>query len=274
MARIGMDVSDAFGDTSFYVNESTPGGTHDLSQVIGDMWIAVDGTPQGPVTIVARAAIGSLEMSVNDTVSVEIRGDSDHGNLRINGAVVPDGVGRLGPDGAPDVIIDARLGIGDVQASSYQYDNSDVAGQSLLGEGPFDELLLEHAVGVQVDDGVGVSDDGWIVLAYGEALIAPDDTVVIGDWSDRTQDFTVVSTSLGEFSIVQGTLRTPWGAEYDLEELRYQFSSAGPTVAPSTTIVPDAPTVTVAPSGVSPTVPDITPPSTTASLTTKTTIGG
>jgi phage shock protein PspC (stress-responsive transcriptional regulator) len=275
MAHIGMDANDAFGDTSFYVNESTPGGSHHLSQVIGgSMWISVDGTPREPVTIVARAAIGSLEISVNDTVSVEIRNDSDHGDLRVNGAVIPDGVGHLGPDRAPDVIVDARLGIGDVRAYSYQYVSSDTNAQSLLGEGPFDQLVLDHAVGVQIDDGTGVSDDGWIVLAYGEALIAPDDTVVVGNVTGQTQDFTFVSTTLGEFGIVQGTLRTPWGAEYNLEELRYQFSSPAPAVAPSTTIVPDTPTVTLTPSGIDPTVPDITPPSTTASLTTQTTIGG
>jgi len=275
MAHIGMDANDAFGDTSFSVNESTPGGSHHLSQVIGgSMWISVDGTPRELVTIVARAAIGSLEISVNDAVSVEIRGDSDHGDLRVNGAVIPDGVGHLGPDRAPDVIVDARLGIGDVRAYSYQYVSSDTTGQSLLGEGPFDQLVLDHAVGVQIDDGIGVSDDGWIVLAYGEALIAPDDTVVVGNVTGQTQDSTFVSTSLGEFGIVQGTLRTPWGAEYNLEELRYQFSSPAPAVAPSTTIVPDTPTVTLTPSGIDPTVPDITPPSTTASLTTQTTIGG
>lgn len=276
MARIGMDASDAFGDTSFYVNDSTPGGPHNLSHVIGDMWISVDSTPQNPVTIVARTAIGSLDMSVNDAVSVEIRSDSDRGDLSVNGVVIPDGVGHLGPDGPPDVIIDAHLGIGDVRAFSYQYtsDNNGNSAQGLLGEGPFDERVLEHATGVQVDDGVGVASDGWIVLAYGEALIAPDDSVVFGNVTGRTQDFTTVATGMGEFSVIQGLLQTPWGAEYDLGDLRQQFSPAATAVAPSTTITPETPAVTVAPSSVDATVPEIMPPSTTIPVSTQTTTGG
>ena len=59
-----------------------------------------------------------------------------------------------------------------------------------------------------------MASDGWIVLAYGEALIAPDDSVVVGDVTGRTQDFTMVSTGIGEFGIVQGFLRTPWAPDY------------------------------------------------------------
>lgn len=256
MTRVGLDAGDAFGNSSAYINESTPGGTQELSQAIGDMWISIDGAPQNPVTIDATAAIGSLQISVSDTVSVEIRSDSDRGDLTVNGVVSPDGSGHLGPDTPPDVIVDARLGIGDVRASSYEYVPPPAPGtQPLLSDGALDTRVLDHAFGVQVDDGIGITSDGWIVLAYGEALIAPDDSVIVGSATTQTPNLTMVSTQMGVYQLDGGVLRTPWGTEYDLTDLRRQFSPDATPVTAPTTISPAPPATTVAPSTVDTTAP-------------------
>jgi len=63
-------------------------------------------------------------------------------------------------------------------------------------------------------------------------------------------------------------------AEYDLADLRRQFSPAATAVAPSTTITAETPTITLAPSNADTTVPEITPPSTTIPSSTQTTTGG
>lgn len=119
MSRIGIDGDDAFGDRSFYVSESTPGGTQVVQTGVGSIWISVDGAPAEPLTIDARTGFGSIGLNVTEDVTVEIRSEIDRGDLVVNGAVVSGGLARLGPDGPPDVIVDARQGIGDLDVWAY-----------------------------------------------------------------------------------------------------------------------------------------------------------
>ncbi len=119
MSRLGIDAVDTFGDQSLYVSDSNPGGTATLQSGFGSIWITVDGAPVAPLTIDARAALGPVELRVVDDVAIEIRSDSDGGDLIVDGIAVPNGVTRLGPDGPPDVIVDSRQGIGDTVVFTY-----------------------------------------------------------------------------------------------------------------------------------------------------------
>jgi len=144
MSRLGIDADEAFGETSLYVTDGNPGGTQSVESVIGSIWIHVDGAPDAPLTIDARAAIGAVELNVADDVSIEIRSESDHGDLVVNDTVVPSGVTRLGPDRPPDVIVDALQGIGDVDVRTYDPDAQ------------FRERLPDIPVGDTVVPSVGV----------------------------------------------------------------------------------------------------------------------
>lgn len=281
MSRLGIDATDGFGNQWVYVSEERPGGTETIERAFGTVWISVEGAPAELLTIDATVAIGGIEMSVADNVTVEIRADNDRGDLVVNGEVVSGGTSRLGPDGPPQVIVDARVGVGDLSAFTYDPGErlTDQATTDLLGAGPFDPLVLEHGQGIQIDDGVGISTDGWVVLAYGEALLDPSNTMVVGDGQPEGPTAMSIFTSMGEFSVDGSTLQTPLGAMYDLDELRAQngifvvdSNSGGP--APTTTIIPSAAPLTLAPSSVDATVPGLAVPTVANPLITTTTVGG
>ncbi len=122
MSRLGIEAVDAVGDQSLYVSDTTPGGTASVESGVGTIWITVDGAPAEPLTIDARAALGTIELRVVDDVAIEVRSESDSGDLIVDGVVASGGTTRLGPDRAPDVIVDARQGIGDVAVSTYDPD--------------------------------------------------------------------------------------------------------------------------------------------------------
>ncbi len=283
MSRLGIDATDGFGNQSVYVSEGRPGGTETIQRMWGPVYISVDGAPVEPLTIDATLAIGGIEMSVADNVTVEICADSDRGDLVVNGEVVSGGTSRLGPDGPPQVIVDARLGIGDFNTFTYDPGERlpDQTTTDLLGAGPFDPFVLEHRQGTEIDDGVGLTTDGWVVLAYGEALLDPNNRMVVGDGRPQGADGVLISTSMGPFFVDGSTLQTPIGVLYDLDDLRAQngivvsdSNSGGP--APTTTIIPSAPPLTLAPSSVDATVPGLPlpVPSVPDPLVTTTTVGG
>jgi len=282
MSRLGIDATDAFGSESVYVSEGRPGGTETIQRMFGPVYISVDGAPAEPLTIDATLALGSIEMSVADNVTVEIRFDSDRGDLVVGGEIVSGGTSRLGPDGPPQVIVDARVGIGDFNAFTYDPGDQEATERSaelLLGDGVNDPLALAHGLGIALDDGVGLSTDGWIVLAYGEALLAPDQSVVAGEF-DLIDDLTVINTSRGQFVLNGVELTTPWGTRFDLDAERAQYGivadgsdfDTDPTSS-STIVLPTVPPVTLAPMSVDP-VPVSPVPSVPDPLVTTTTVGG
>lgn len=214
MGRLGIDVADALGSQSVYVAEGRSGGIESIQRAVGTVWISVDGAPTDPLTIDARVAIGGIEMSVADDVAVEIRVDSDRGDLVVDGEVVADGVRRLGPDGPPSVIVDARLGIGGLDVFTYDPGSGDRYASFLVG------------------DGVEMSTDGSVMLAGGEAMLAPDNSVVVGNATSVGPWVVSILTGMGTFVVDGSTLHTPSGAMYDLDELRHEFGIAGPYLAP------------------------------------------
>ncbi len=92
MSRLEIDAVDAFGDQSLYVSGTTPGGNATLQTGFGSIWMTVDGAPVDPLTIDARVAIGEIELHVADDVAIEVRSESDRGDLIVNGIDVSGGV--------------------------------------------------------------------------------------------------------------------------------------------------------------------------------------
>ncbi len=262
LARLGIGAGDTFGDRTLSISGDTPGGELSASVGAGQIWIGIDAVPDGPVTVDARVGFGNIDINANTDVAVEVRTDIVSGDARLYGQPHDEDVMLLGPDRDPDVIVLARVGIGQVNLDGYQMTPTPPQGETpLLGGGPFDPLVDAHSIGTQVADGVGVSTDGWIVVAYGEALVDPNNEVVVGDVDPRAG---LVYTQMGPFIVADGSITTPGGETFGLDDLRQQFSTAP---SPAAT-VPDAtaplppPSTTIAPSTT--TVPELT----------NTTIGG
>ena len=252
LAAIGIEAGDTFGNRTISISGDTPGGGLSASVGAGQVWIGIDAVPDGPVTVDARVGFGNIDINANTDVAVEVRTDIDRGDARLYGQPHTGDVMRLGPDRQPDVIVLARVGVGQVNLSGYQMTPPPPQGETpLLGGGSFDPLVEAHSIGTQVTDGIGVSTDGWIVVAYGEALIDPNNDVVVGDVDPQTG---LVYTQMGSFFVADGIITTPGGETFGVDELREQFSTApspvatvpeapGPLPPPSTTIAPSTATV-------------------------------
>lgn len=269
LARVGIGVGDAFGDRTIGIFDDTPGGEISTGIGAGQVWIGIDGIPDGVVTVDARVGFGNIDINANADVAVEVRSEIDRGDAHLYGQTQDGDVMRLGPEREPDVIVLARVGVGQVNLTGYQMADAVPEGQTpLLGGGHVDPLVEAHGSGTQVFDGIGVTPDGWIVLAYGEALIDPNDVVVVGDIDPRTG---VVMTRMGPFVVDDGTISAPDGTMVGLDDLRQEFATA---ISPVTT-VPAAPALTPT------TTSTIPPPSTTIAgqtntntNTTSTIVGG
>ncbi|HEY3483861.1 MAG TPA: hypothetical protein VGK49_00700, partial [Ilumatobacteraceae bacterium] len=260
MARLGIPMSDMLGDQQMYVSLGSPGGTADIATGIGNLDISVDGAPRETLTIDARAGIGTIRVSAASDVALMIRPEVDEGDVRVNGREV-DGVVQLGPSGRePDVIIDARVGRGDVEIRTYELR----VGEIVLPDVPLPPF--ETSSIRPVADFVGITDDGWFILADGNAVIDADDTVLVGDTYEEQRGVTVIPTNVGDFRLLPGgLLLTPSGQVLDLHAIR---DSVG--VMPSTTTAAPDPTSSVP---TSTTTPATTIPPSTTVLATPTTGG-
>ena len=260
LASMGIGVGDALGDRTISIFGDTPGGELATSVGAGRVWIGIDDVPDGPITVDARVGFGNIYISANTDVAVEVQTNIDHGDAQLNGQTQADDIMRSGPDRDPDVIVLARVGVGQVSLSGYWTTPTPLQGDtSLLGNGPFEPLVQAHSIGTQVTDGVGVSTDGWIVIAYGEALIDPNNNVVVGNVDPQSG---LIDTGMGPFFAADGFITAPDGTAFNLDDLRQQYStptSTGATVpespeplapvtttiAPSTTAVPEQTNTTI-----------------------------
>ena len=119
LARVGIGAGDAFGDGTINIVEDTPGGEMSTSIGAGQVWVRVDGIPDGIVTVDARVGFGTIDINATSDVAVEVRTEIDSGEARLDGQSQDGDTLRLGPDREPDVIVLARVGVGQVNLSSY-----------------------------------------------------------------------------------------------------------------------------------------------------------
>jgi len=259
VARLGIPMSDMFGDQQIYVADGSPGGTANIQTGIGNVDINIDGVPRETLTVDARAGIGTIHVFAASDVAVMIRPRVDEGDVRVNGREI-DGAVQIGPsERDPDVIVDARVGRGDVEVTTY--DMPIEIREPEIPRPPVDIGTIQP-----VAEFVGVTDDGWFVLADGSAVIDADDTVLVGETYEEQRGVTVIVTNAGEFRLLpRGLLLTPWSQVLDLHAIR---ESVG--VTPTTTPVTTTPATTVPPST---TTPATTVPTSTTVPATPTTGG-
>lgn len=226
MARLDIGVSDVTGDRHEWVWEDTRGPISARTG-LGVVRVQIGAVPPEPVAVDARVAVGGISIDANDAVAVDVRRDGG----------APERIGRQ--DGPADVVVDARVGIGDVSIGTWTEEplafGDDVATPELPeGLGNLSPIT----------DVVAMTDDGWFVLADGEAVIDDRNRLAFGEsWDDG--DVTRLSTSYGEFTILpRGLLLTPDLEVIDLEAIRAEQVEAEttPQIDPSLGTIPAPPT--------------------------------
>ena len=122
-ARIGVHPTAVFGDEFMFVGNADPGGVTQREHVaVGRIEVAIDGAPLSPVAIDARVGIGEIDVRVAGDVTVEVRAEVDHGTVDVDGVRRSDGTFSIGPEGAPDVVVTAIIGRGDLEIDRYDPD--------------------------------------------------------------------------------------------------------------------------------------------------------
>ena len=115
-ARLGLHPTALTGDQ--YVDVSR-GTTTDARRhvVLGSVDVQIVGVPSRPITVDARVAIGDVDIHVPDDVTVEVRARG--GDVTVDGVGRDDGTFTVGPEGPPDVVVDARVGYGDIDVDHW-----------------------------------------------------------------------------------------------------------------------------------------------------------
>src|SRR5262249_42144262 len=152
---------------------------------------------------------------VPDNVTVQVRARGD--DVRVDGVARPDGTFTVGPEGAPDVIVDARVGHGDIEVDHWAVGPPTI---DLVDPSPLDLPPPPAGPLREVADGVAVARDGAVVLAGGEAIIDADGRVTVGDGHPEG-NVTVITTTYGDYRLLPGDLLlTPAGELLELATLR------------------------------------------------------
>jgi hypothetical protein len=233
------------------VDAGLPSGTTLVEEVaFGTIHVNVIETPADPVRVVARVGIGDIDVNTPRDVTVAVRGDVDHGDVRVNGVAQHADDVVVGPEGPPDVVIDASILRGSVDVEQYDV---------LERQAPRIVVPLPDVPGGrlgelrQVADGVAGTSDGWIVLADGEAVISPDDRVVAGETYMLDGSTVIVSTSQGDYRLLpRSILLAPTGEVLDLAAIRDGLAAsaaAEPTEPTEPATSPTAPPEPTTPGG-------------------------
>jgi phage shock protein PspC (stress-responsive transcriptional regulator) len=251
MARLGITSGDLAGDRYVSVGSYSTDTELDERVGVGQIRIDIDSPPPPqPVHIDARVGLGQIRLYVPDDVTVELRPRVDHGSVTSSsGLTLSESAPiRIGDGATPDVVVDARVGRGDIdvvifETGPYLAEVPPVATAPLM---PPDAGSL-----VPIRDGVAMTTDGWVVLGDGDAIISPDDEVTSLQSAtypepDGTQQ---IETGWGSFRLLpRSLLLTPDGQVLDLQALRAEVATAAEPPPGTTTTAPPAtgdPTVPV-----------------------------
>lgn len=226
LARIGVQPSDAFASNSSWAgNESS--GPYRAYTGFGSIWVQATEVLDSPITIDVRTAAG-MNLTWDQDVAVEIRSRLGEVTMRLDGNATTGTTLRLGPDGPPDMIIDLRMVRGIIEVTDVAiYEAVPRIDEELFQDGPLDiedRVRLDGTrVGpiVDVEEGIAVTSDGWIIL-NGDVILDEFNNVNFGDWYSPDEQSILITTEIGEYRIVGPVLFTPDGRYFDLDALRRQ----------------------------------------------------
>ncbi len=265
-ARLGVPITER-GDSSASIDTTGLFGTRDMRVAHGSASLWVGGAPASVVRPTMRVAFGDVDITSNGLTTIEIHADVDDGSIMMStqGSHRVGDVITIGPDGAPSVIVDVRIGHGNLTINEYAEPvntgdgdpfspgatSPDVPGlpTTVLPGGTVPGQLT------QISEALAITSDGWIVIDGGVAVIDAEDRVVVGQVFDDGFDGQAGDSDVIDFAGNLGTYRllprslliTPTGEVIDLQALRASVvtttttpvaTTPTPTNAVSTSTVP------------------------------------
>ncbi|CAN0340972.1 unnamed protein product, partial [Phaeothamnion confervicola] len=256
-ARLGVPITER-GNSSASIDTTGLFGTRDMRVAHGSASLWVDGAPASVVRPTMRVAFGDVDITSNGLTTIEIHADVDDGSIMMNtqGSRRVGHVITIGPDGAPSVIVDVRVGHGNLTINEYAEPVNTGDGDPLfpgatspdVPGSPTTVLPGGTVPGqlTQISESLAITSDGWIVIDGGVAVIDADDRVVVGQVFDDgfggegdVPDVIDFAGDLGTYRLLpRSLLITPTGEVIDLQALRASV------VTTTTTPVATTPTAT------------------------------
>jgi phage shock protein PspC (stress-responsive transcriptional regulator) len=207
-ARAGVD-SPSLGDEDIWIDLGTQGPVNS-TRTAGTARLNVADAPRGdPTRSDLRVGIGQIDIDVDDDVTVEIHPTVHDGDVRIDGQVQPEGTITVGPEGDPEVIVDAEISLGDIEINHTEFDPGP---EVFIPELPEDALF-------DLGDGLFLAQDGSVVFPDGMTTVSPDGEVFgpSGRLPRRPDGVTVVSGPEGDYLVLpDGQILTPSGTLVDV----------------------------------------------------------
>lgn len=231
-ARAGVDTL-RWDDEDVLVSDFTaPGAAYTRRAAAGTVWVGVYGAPDdgAPVIVDARVGIGDVSVAVDDDVTVEIRTDVHDGRVTLDGRGSPsrlddESTFRLGPEGAPDVMVRAEVSRGDVLVRRFDgFDETPPPAPPFDGSAttqpPLDGQELSEVR--EIGEGLLMTSDGTVIVSENVAVLSPDGDIWLADGSTPVPGgVTRVAGMAGEYLILPDqTVVTPTGAVIDLAAVR------------------------------------------------------
>jgi phage shock protein PspC (stress-responsive transcriptional regulator) len=228
-ARAGVD-SLSLGGEDVLIQPATTGGVSS-TRLAGEPRLAIIGAPRNTQRADLRVGIGGIEIDVDDEVTVEIHPTVHDGDVRVDGTVRDEEAFTVGPEGAPDVIVDAEVSLGDIDVERRDFDVVLDRGVPVTPELPeLSELPVEPAF--DLGEGLQMAPDGTVVLPDGAGVIGPNGEL----WSPyeavpRSDGVRVLTTEYGDYLLLPNdTIITPTGILVDVPGQRRELLGPPTTV--------------------------------------------
>lgn len=242
-ARAGVDEL-TWGDTWMDVGEGTaPGSVLTERRVVGtanvSLYAAPVDEPAGePVRVDVAVGMGRIVIVADDEVTVQIRPHVDDGEVRVNrhNGRVEDTTGNrevvtIGPDGGPDVIVEARISHGDLFVNQQDILSDgpnlvpphELPGQASAGEAGPPWFDGNAAPGVtDIGEGLQMASDGTVLFPDAVGALGPDGELwTASAVAPRDDGVTVITTGFGDFLVLPNQLIiSPQGLLVDSPRLR------------------------------------------------------
>lgn len=234
----------------------------------GHIHLEISGVPDSaPHTARIRMGIGDVEVYAAREVTVEIRPRLSDGSVELNGVVRPDDAAfTIGPDGPPDVIVDATISTGNVFVRQFDAYVDPAFVEPVVPTPPWLPLDPGQAGAFEIGERLTMASDGTVIFPDGAGAIGPEGQIwVLGDQTVREDGVVVIFTPYGEQYLVlpNQMIIAPSGLLVDVPALRLGLvpslttptTSVAASDAPVTTVVPAIPAT---PSTLGPSAPATT----------------
>jgi phage shock protein PspC (stress-responsive transcriptional regulator) len=215
-ARAGVD-SPSVGDEDVWIDLGTEGAVNSTRTAGTARLFVVDVPPGAPLRADLRVGIGQIDIDVDNEVTVEIRPTVHDGDVRLDGVIQPEDTITVGPEGDPDVIVDAEVSLGDIEINRNEFDPPP---EVFVPELPEDALL-------DLGEGLFLTRDGSVLFSDGVTRVSPNGDVFdsSGLLPAQPDGVVVVNGPEGDYLVLpDGKILTPSGTLVDVPAERRDLS--------------------------------------------------